>query len=187
MAALTAHFESTETALPRSAKRHTLRLSVLAVSPTDGTAERVELLNLSERGFLLQSGNSFAQGDIVEIVLPEAGAVEAIVLWDNAPQFGCQFVTPLPKAVVSASVLRAPALQAVIASPATSAAEAKAEAAPSCPARAAAPLDTALANSEAYEAASDTVLSPRTKLAVSFGLAALCWAPVIAVVAMLRG
>jgi hypothetical protein len=42
----------------------------------------------------------------IEIDLPEAGSTEAVVVWNSGRYYGCEFKESLPKAVISAALLR---------------------------------------------------------------------------------
>lgn len=94
----------------RSATRRSLRLEVQASSPNDVSSAFIH--NLSERGLLIESATDLAIGEMIEVALPEAGACEARVIWSDGSFFGCEFLRPVPRAAVSAALLRAPAEQA---------------------------------------------------------------------------
>jgi hypothetical protein len=90
----------------RSAARRTLRLEV----PTTTSHDRTNALihNLSETGLLIETTAGLAVGDGLEVELPEAGVTAARVIWMRGEFVGCEFATRLPKAAVSAALLRAP-------------------------------------------------------------------------------
>lgn len=85
----------------RRTPRRTLRLDV------DGGATAT-VRNLSESGLLIESPDALEVGDRVSLDLPVAGLAEARVIWARAPFYGCEFVRPVSRAVVSAALLRAP-------------------------------------------------------------------------------
>ena len=181
MAASNVGFSDTEQVRVRSTQRRALQLSALAVAAAEGTAEPVEILNLSERGFLMHSETEFIPGDILEINLTGTGTFDAVVVWDNAPQYGCQFETGLPKAAVSASLLRSPALKGEISRPLIR---------PTTPASLTdGNLHQATLSDQQEEFEAQTGLSVRAKLGVTLGLAVLAWTPIAAAatVAILRG
>jgi len=87
--------------------RRTLRLGV----PTylDRLASRAIIHNLSETGLMVQTNAELTIGDYFEVELPEVGQVGARVVWSLEDRYGCAFEQPVPKAAVSASLLRSPA------------------------------------------------------------------------------
>lgn len=89
----------------RRAPRRTLRLQV-AVATEAGADALIH--NLSETGLLLETTTDFARGDALDVELPHVGATSAIVAWSRGGFVGCEFVTPVSKAVVSAALLKAP-------------------------------------------------------------------------------
>lgn len=103
----------------RTAHRRRLTLSVEANVTAAGTPVDARLLDLSERGFLLESDTALDEGDVVDIGLPEtAAATEAVVVWTAGTRHGCEFVTPISRATVSALLLRSPALHGQVTIPA---------------------------------------------------------------------
>lgn len=93
----------------RGAVRRSLRLEVRA-SPGDATTALIR--NLSERGLLIETAADLAIGDTLHVDLPEAGVAEARIVWRDGSFFGCEFLTPVSKAAVSAALLLAPAERA---------------------------------------------------------------------------
>ena len=91
----------------RRGSRRTLRLE-LADAP-GAAAGRAVVRNLSETGLLLETAESLQNGDTLSVVLPEAGAVVARVVWCRAPYFGCEFAVPVSRGSVSAALLKSPA------------------------------------------------------------------------------
>lgn len=88
----------------REAVRRTLRLTSSAT--TSDVWTKVQILNLSETGLLIETTADLAVGEIFLVDLPEAGSTEARVAWRRDSSFGCQFLVPLPKAVLSSAQLR---------------------------------------------------------------------------------
>lgn len=90
----------------RAARRRSLSLEVRAFSPPD--AGNALIRNLSERGLLIETAADLAIGETIQVELPEAGACEARIVWRDGSFFGCEFLTPVPQAAVSAALLLAP-------------------------------------------------------------------------------
>ena len=91
----------------RSADRRVLRLEVDAANAQDST--RALLHNLSETGVLLETGLALQVGDRLRAELPHAGATDAVIVRASGSFFGCEFVSPISKAAVSAALLLSPA------------------------------------------------------------------------------
>lgn len=94
----------------RGALRRTLQLETPVAN--DLSSWRVVINNLSETGISFETSLSLALGDILEIGLPEVGSVDARVVWTDGNAFGCQFLSPISKAAVSAALLLSPFDQA---------------------------------------------------------------------------
>lgn len=95
----------------RSSSRRKLRLEAGGSSASAGEAF-VVIHDLSEEGLLIESPIPLAEGETLEVALPEAGTARAAVTWSSGHFFGCRFVTPISTAVVSAALLRSPAVDA---------------------------------------------------------------------------
>lgn len=89
----------------RSVHRRSLRL-ITTARPSSAEPFEAIILDLSEEGFLTRAPGCLAVGDAVEVCLPDAGLVAAKVVWASGPYYGCEFVSPVSRAVVSASLLR---------------------------------------------------------------------------------
>lgn len=74
---------------------------------SDGSDSAIAILDISTTGLLLKSTGTFAVGEAVELDLPDAPGVRAVVKWSSGALFGCQFKEPVPIATVSAALLRA--------------------------------------------------------------------------------
>jgi len=90
----------------RGAVRRTLQLETPVAN--DLSSWRVVIGNLSETGISFETALGLALGDILEIGLPEVGAVEARIVWADGDAYGCQFLSPISKAAVSAALLLSP-------------------------------------------------------------------------------
>jgi hypothetical protein len=83
-----------------------LTLSLGAVLPATGV--EVVIHDLSSTGILIQTNAELGASRRLEIELPELGATVARIVWSSGDYFGCQFEKPIPKAALSAAVLRNP-------------------------------------------------------------------------------
>lgn len=92
----------------RRANRRVLRLQV-AGAISAGPGEDVLIHDLSSNGLLIETSAELAVGARLEVELPEAGRAEARVMWSDGRYFGCQFVSIIPTAALSAAQLRSPA------------------------------------------------------------------------------
>ena len=94
---------------PSADKRHDARrkLSLLARgSQHDGTGIEVQIHNISGTGLLFESDIKLAARDRIEIELPHAGDIMAVVIWASGRLFGCQFEGPVSPATLSAVELK---------------------------------------------------------------------------------
>lgn len=88
----------------RTSQRKAVKLTALV---HDGlTINEVEIVNLSPTGALLVLPSQPRQPTILSLELPETGRVAAKVVWQDGNMFGCEFEAPLPRAAVSAALLR---------------------------------------------------------------------------------
>lgn len=86
------------------AERRSLRLEVSG--ELNGAPANVTVHNISETGLLIETDQALAVGEWFNLTLPEAGAVEAEVIWASGRLHGCRFGQPVSRAVLSASELR---------------------------------------------------------------------------------
>lgn len=93
-----------------------LKLSLGAVLPSSG--EEVVIHDLSSSGILIQTSAALKTAQTLEVDLPEIGAAVAKVVWRSGDYFGCQFDKRIPKAALSAAMLRNPFEAAAPAPPA---------------------------------------------------------------------
>jgi hypothetical protein len=103
---LTAEFSNDpQTKEKRGAVRRRLRFeSVLAKSRP---RSKIVVLNLSEAGLMLHSSDELAVGETFEVTLLEAGPVEARVVWKRFSLYGCEFLTPVTRGMISTVLLKA--------------------------------------------------------------------------------
>jgi len=102
---MTAYFEERPPAQDRRRSvRRALKLGVLA-----GDGEPVTILDLSLTGALLETSVPMLVGASFEVELPQAGTVEATVIWNSGEYYGCQFELPISPAALSAAQLQAEA------------------------------------------------------------------------------
>lgn len=87
----------------RRSVRRALRLGVAA---GDGD-ELVTIHDLSLTGALLETSVPMLVGATFEVELPQAGTVEASVIWNSGEYYGCQFTLPITPAALSAAQLKA--------------------------------------------------------------------------------
>ncbi|HKC04147.1 MAG TPA: PilZ domain-containing protein [Sphingomicrobium sp.] len=105
--ALLARLSEPQAGRARAAARRTLSLRVPALSA--GRTDAALIHNLSEHGLRIETDAIVQTGEIIRVELPEAGAVDARIIWTGGGFAGCRFLTPIQKAAVSAALLRSPA------------------------------------------------------------------------------
>ncbi len=71
-----------------------------------GVPANVTVHNISATGLLIETAQELAAGDGLRVTLPEAGAVDAEVVWVSGTLRGCRFAQPIGRAVLSAAQLR---------------------------------------------------------------------------------
>lgn len=99
--ALLAHFEDLE---PKDDRRRYLRRGLRLGSGVGG--EPVTIHDLSLTGALLETSVPMLVGAIFEIEIPNAGGIEATVIWNSGEYYGCQFELPISPAALSAALLQ---------------------------------------------------------------------------------
>ncbi len=83
------------------------KLSLVARgSHHDGSGIDVLIHNISGTGLLFESDIKLAKDDRIEIELPHAGDITAVVIWASGRHFGCQFEGPVSPATLSAVELK---------------------------------------------------------------------------------
>jgi len=105
--ALVAQLTEPHTSDPRSNVRRTLRLHTPAHSPRGVAAALIH--DLSEGGLRIEAEARLDVNEIIGVELPEAGIVEARIVWVADGFGGCRFLQPVSRAAVSAALLRSPA------------------------------------------------------------------------------
>ncbi len=89
----------------RSAVRRKLRFE--SILTTSRNPSKVVVLNLSEAGLMLHANDALTVGETFEVALLEAGFVEARVVWKRVTLYGCEFLSPVSRGVISAILLKA--------------------------------------------------------------------------------
>ena len=88
----------------RAAVRRTLRLGVSTYSSADVAVALI--LNMSERGLLIETFVKLAVGETLLVEIPEANAPAIRVIWTDNFLAGCEFVDPLSPSAMSAAQLK---------------------------------------------------------------------------------
>jgi hypothetical protein len=96
-----AHFEE----LPQQSERRRTARRALRLGLGAG-AEEVTILDLSLTGALLETSVPMLVGANFEVDLPQAGRIEATVIWNSGEYYGCQFALPIAPSVLSAAQLQ---------------------------------------------------------------------------------
>ena len=99
--------ERARTGHTRSASRRILSLNVPALSSDQVVPALIH--NLSEHGLRIETEAALRIDEVIRVDLPEAGRIDARVIWIGESFVGCRFLVPVSKAAVSAALLRSPA------------------------------------------------------------------------------
>ncbi len=91
----------------RSVARRKLRLALPAATAQAATTN-VLIRDLSELGFMIETTAKLAVGETFQVHLPEAGPVDACVVWNIDSAYGCRFLSRVSKGTVSAALLLSP-------------------------------------------------------------------------------
>ena len=86
--------------------RRKMRLNVSGKT-RDGQSSDVLIHDLSTTGILVQTEETLAIGEVIEVELPRTGVRHIEVVWASGTFFGCRFLEPVPPAAVSAALLSA--------------------------------------------------------------------------------
>ncbi|HVI06408.1 MAG TPA: PilZ domain-containing protein [Sphingomicrobium sp.] len=89
---------------PASDRRRSVRRA-LKLGATSGD-QAVTIHDLSLTGALLETSIPMLVGSTFEFELPEAGKVEAVVVWNGGEYYGCQFELPISPRALSAALLK---------------------------------------------------------------------------------
>lgn len=90
----------------KSDRRSLPRRRISLGSNLRGTGDAVLIHDFSSTGMLIETTAKLPLFDGIEIDLPEAGNTHAIVIWNSGRYYGCEFREPLPRAAISAALLR---------------------------------------------------------------------------------
>ena len=99
-----AHFEAPDQA--QADRRGSPRLVLSLGSVLGNCGSSVVIHDLSMTGLLVETAADLAPGDTIEVHLPEMGPVMAAVVWSEQSFFGCRFEQRIPRAAISAALLR---------------------------------------------------------------------------------
>jgi hypothetical protein len=83
------------------------KLAIESVLTASRPPSKIVVFDLSEAGLMLHCHEDLAIGETFEVMLPEAGVVEARVMWKRATLHGCAFLTPVSRGTISAVLLKA--------------------------------------------------------------------------------
>ncbi|MDX3908776.1 MAG: PilZ domain-containing protein [Sphingobium sp.] len=72
----------------------------------DSGPDTAVIMDISVGGALLRTAQPLTVNDSVTINLPHGPAAEARVTWSSGPLAGCQFLTPITDAMISAALLK---------------------------------------------------------------------------------
>ncbi len=84
-------------------------VDLLLALPADQGGRHAHVRNLSEGGMMLETDADMEIGDLLTVKLEGAPGTDARIVWRQEQSYGCQFLTPIPTALVSAAILQAPA------------------------------------------------------------------------------
>ena len=96
-----AHFEE----LPQHNERRRSARRALKLGLGAG-AEEVTILDLSLTGALLETSVPMLVGANFEVDLPQAGRIDATIVWNSGEFYGCQWELPISPSVLSAALLQ---------------------------------------------------------------------------------
>jgi len=105
--AIKAHLQAEKSADSgaRTSPRRALRLATSG-RLGDGAAANVTIHNLSAAGLLLETALALAVGEELTLDLPEAGPVDAVIVWRSEQLYGCAFAEALGSAALAAAELK---------------------------------------------------------------------------------
>jgi hypothetical protein len=89
----------------RSTGRRKLAFGARLTTAQPGS--HVIVLDLSRDGLMLHAQDDLAVGEVFEVAMPGADAVEARVVWKRTTLYGCKFGSPVSRGTVSAILLKA--------------------------------------------------------------------------------
>ncbi len=88
----------------RQRRRHQLFLEVEARGLDSGSGT-VIVHDISDTGLLIETDAELQVGEMIEVNLPQAGLMEAEIVWDGGRVYGSRFTRQLTSAAVSAARL----------------------------------------------------------------------------------
>ena len=88
----------------RKRRRHKLLLEIEARGP-ESLAGKVVVHDISDTGLLIETECKLKAGEMIEVNLPQAGLMEAEIMWEGGEIYGCRFTHELPPAAISAARL----------------------------------------------------------------------------------
>lgn len=88
----------------RQRRRHQLFLEVEARG-VDSVSGTVIVHDISDTGLLIETDSELKVGEMVEVNLPQAGLMEAEIVWDGGRVYGSRFTRQLTSAAISAARL----------------------------------------------------------------------------------
>ena len=91
----------------RSSPRRKLKLQTEGANAS-ASQSQVVIHDLSEEGLLIETAVPLATGDVLDVVIPEAGTAQSEVAWTSGRFYGCKFIEKISTAAVSAALLRSP-------------------------------------------------------------------------------
>jgi len=94
---------------PAADRRRSVRRALRLGAATGDAGPLATIHDLSLTGALLETSVPMLVGATFEVELPQAGTVEASVMWNSGEFYGCQFALPISPAVLSAALLQAEA------------------------------------------------------------------------------
>ena len=89
----------------RAATRRALRLQTSSTL-LDGREANVTIHNISAAGLLIETRLDLVRGETLRLDLPQAGRVEASVVWRSEALYGCAFSSPLGAGALAAAQLQ---------------------------------------------------------------------------------
>src|SRR5579875_238844 len=96
-----AHFEDLP---PQGDRRRSARRALKLGG--NGGAQSVTIHDLSLTGALLETTVPMLVGQILQLQLPEAGKIDATIVWNSGEFYGCQFEFPIAPSALSAAILK---------------------------------------------------------------------------------
>jgi hypothetical protein len=75
-----------------------------------GQKFKVHVVDLSQTGFRLETGNHMEIGTRVYLAIPELNSLPARTAWNQATYYGCEFIDPLHPSVFEHIARKYPAI-----------------------------------------------------------------------------